>query len=451
MSETKTRNPELLSSENIGKSLLKLSIPAIVGMTVSALYNVVDAAFVGHGAGPLAIGGLTIVFPIQMLITSFAQIFGIGSASIISRRLGKADTKGADKAAGNAVTGSIISGLICTIIGYIFRDKILRAFGATAEIMPYAVDYYNIVLAGSIFTSFALSSTNLARAEGKAMAAMNGMLIGTVLNIILDPLFIFVFNMGIRGAAWATVIGQAASFIYIIWFFKAKSSLKINRGTLLPDKTITREMILLGLPTFVRHAGGSVLAIVINNTLGTYGGNMAIAAYGTLNRILMFGVMPIIGFNQGFQPLIGYNYAAERIDKVKLTIKLAMLYTTAIAIVFSGIMLLIPGAVIKIFSTNTELLSFAVPAARIIVICFSFIGLQSIGSSYFQAIGKTVPAFILGLSRQFILLIPFTLIMAPIFGLNGIWAAFPAADLFSAVITIIWLSCELKKRNEVIL
>ena len=318
----KRYSDDMLGTMSMGKLLAKLSIPAMIGMMVNALYNVVDTIYIGRGVGALAIGGLTISFPFQMIVMAIGMTIGVGAASVISRNLGSGNRDKAYKAAGTALSVSIIIGLIMMIGGTLYLDQILRLFGASDTLIGYARSYLSVILFGVPLISFAMTSNNLVRAEGKAMIAMVSMLIGTGMNIILDPIFIFVFHLGIRGAAIATVISQALSFFFLLYFFvSGKSSLRIKIAYLIPDFHLFKEMVLIGLPAFVRQAGGSVLAVIMNNVLLFFGGDLAISSYGVINRLLMFTLMPIFGVVQGFQPIAGYNYGAENFDRVQKSIK----------------------------------------------------------------------------------------------------------------------------------
>jgi len=319
-------NPKMLGEEPIGKLLLHLSIPAAIGMIVNGLYNFTDAVFVGHGAGPLAIGGLTIAFPLQMLIGAFAQTYGVGGASIISRRLGEHREKAAADVAGSALLLSFLTSVVVAIFGLIFLKPILGVFGATENILPYGVDYMSIVFLGAPFYSLAITGSNISTAEGQAKVAMTVMIIGTGLNLLLDPLLIFVFHMGIKGAALATLISQFSSFLFImIHFTKGGSLLPFTKESFKLKFSIFKEIILIGIPTFAKQASGSIMAIVINNSLGFYGGDIAISAYGMINRLLMFIFMPILGVVQGYQPIAGYNYGAKKFKRLSDVNRLAFL------------------------------------------------------------------------------------------------------------------------------
>lgn len=439
-----------LGEERISKLLINLSVPATIGMMVNALYNLVDTIFVGRGVGALAIGGLTIAFPIQMVIMAFAQMIGIGAASAISRSLGAKDIEKADYVAGNSFLLIVILSSIITAIGLIFTEPMLRLFGSTDTILPYAKDYITIILWGSIFFSFAMSSNNLIRAEGNAKVAMATMLIGAILNIILDPIFIFVFKMGVKGAALATVISKFVSFIYVLtYLYSGKSSLKVKLHHLKPKMHIIIEILTVGFASFARHVTGSVVAIVVNNSLRFFGGDMALIIVGILHRVTMFVFMPLFGVVQGMQPIVGFNYGAKKLDRVKETLKLSLITTTVIATFGWLLVQLFPFAIISVFTRDAEIIEKGSTIMRIVISVIPVIGIQIVGAALFQSLGKAVPSLILALLRQVLLFIPLVIILPRVFslGLLGIWIAYPAADILSVALTVIFLRSELKKMS----
>ena len=336
-------NEKMLGTEKIGKLLVKMSVPAIIGMLVNALYNVVDTIFIGRGVGTMGIGGLTIAFPMQLIIMSMGMLVGMGSASVISRSLGRGDKERASKTAGNGFVISIIFGIIMMALGLLLMKPILRLLGATDELLPYAQEYLSVILFGAVFITFAMSANNIVRAEGRAVVAMITMFVGTGINIILDPIFIFGLDMGIRGAAVATVISQFLSFAFLLFFFlSGKSSLKIKLRHLKLDGEVLGEVFKLGIPIFVRQLGMSILAVVVNNSLRAYGSEVHIAAFGVINRLLMFTLMPLMGLSQGFQPIAGYNYGAGSVDRVKQTVKISIIVSTSVATFAFVVMMLFP-------------------------------------------------------------------------------------------------------------
>ena len=441
----KRYSDEMLATMSMGRLLAKLSIPAAVGMVVNALYNVIDTIYLGRGVGPLAIGGLTVVFPFQMIVMAIGMTIGVGSASVISRNLGAGNRDRAYHTAGTALIVSIILGFLMTAAGALFLDQLLRLFGASDTLLGYARSYLSVILFGIPLISFSMTSNNIARAEGKATIAMLSMVIGTGMNLVLDPVFIFLLHMGIRGAAVATVISQGLSFTFLLlYFITGRSSLKIKIRHLIPDFRLLNEIVIIGLPALIRQAGGSVLAVIMNNVLLVYGGDMAISAYGIINKLLMFTLMPLFGVVQGFQPIAGYNYGAKNYDRVQESIKLS----TAVTTIMSGFsfiaMMLFPEFLIRLFTTDPGLADITVTALRGVIIFLPLIGLQVVGSSFFQSVGKAVPSLILGMARQIIFLIPLVLILPRIIGLRGVWISFPLADLGAVSVTLFWLLKEMK-------
>ncbi len=434
-----------LGEAPIGKLLLSLSLPATFAMLVNGLYNLVDTIFIGRGVGTMAIGGLALALPAQMIIMAFGLTIGQGAASVVSRNLGAEDYGRARKAAGNAIALAAIAGIVVLILGRIFMEPLLDLLGATEALRESSRDYLSVIVLGAPFLALAMTSNNLLRAEGKAKVSMTVMLIGAVVNIVLDPIFIFVFKLGVSGAAWATIIGQFLSFLYAARFFflkKADVKVELSDGRL--EASVVREIFLLGFPTFIRQSGQSIVSILVNNMLGLYGGDIYISAFGVVNRLIMFLMMPLFGTVQGFQPIAGFNYGARKFDRVKkvlgLTIMVATFYTTMGFALFSTM----PRFFARIFSADPLLLDSAAHVLRFFVAAMPLVGFQIVGSTYFLVVGKSVPSLILNLSRQFLFLIPLILIMPRIWELTGLLLCFPLADGLSALVTFSWLLKEVR-------
>ncbi len=437
---------ESLGTEKIGKLLARLSIPAMIGMFVNALYNLVDTIFIGQAVGPTGIGGLAISFPFQILLFAISTMVGIGGASVCSRALGAGDMAKARRAAGNAFAMSSVLALAIMAGGLFFLDEILVAFGATPGLIDHARDYLEIIVIGSPLLIVAVTGNILIRSEGRAKVAMVTMLIGAGANLILDPIFIFGLGMGVRGAAWATVIGFGLSFVFVLGFFlSGRSSLSFSRADLRIAPAISREMLAVGFPNFMKQVGGSVLVIVANNVLRVHGGDIAIATFGVINRILMFAVMPVFGIVQGFQPIAGYNYGARNMERVREVVKVASIATTACASVFFVAMMAFPGPLMSIFGDDAELIALGTQAMRIIVLVLPIIGIQLVGATFFMAIGKAFPALVLSVSRQILFLIPLVIVFPLFWGTTGVWLAFPVADTLATSVTIVWVGSELRK------
>jgi putative MATE family efflux protein len=442
-------NSDFLGKDPLFPLLIRLSVPAIVAMMVMALYNIVDSIFVGRGAGSLALAGLAIAFPVQITMGALGQMIGAGAASIASRKLGENRHDEAEEALGTCITYSLLVGILVTLGIAVSLEPILRLFGATETILPYAKDYVLILLFGIPLQKVAMSSINLIRAEGKAKTAMKIMLVGVVLNIILDPIFIFGFGMGIKGAALATVIAQNVNCLVTIGYFQwGNSVLKIKVKYLRLRLHLIKEITILGLTNFVQMAGTGLIATVINNLLGVYAGDLAISTYGIIMRMSSFLMMPLGGIAQGFQPIAGYNFGARNYQRVRQVFLLALGIATGISTLFFVIIMAVPQALVGMFTTDQALLAYAVPALKTMFLCTPIVGIQIIATFYFQAVGRGVPALLLGLLRQFILLLPMVILLSQFFQAAGVWMAFPISDVLATLITCLILTFELKKLNS---
>ncbi len=438
-----------LKEKRIGPLLAKLAIPATIGMLSNSLYSIVDTIFIGRGVGTLAIAGVGIVFPIHMIIMAIAQLIGLGSASVISRSLGKKDYERAGKAAGNSFLAVILLGVIATAVTFSFIDPILRLFGATENILPFARDYLFVIAFGFMIFPFLVSSNSIIRAEGAAKTSMFIMILATGSNIILDPIFIFVFKLGIRGAAIATVISQFAGFIFVlVYYLRGKSVLSIRMHHLKPDFSVLKEMFNLGLPSFIRMVSSSFLIIIINNLLNFYSGDLGIAIYSVVNRIVMFISMPFFGVGAGVQPIIGFNYGARNNNRVKEVLKISITIATIVGAVFFILIMVFPDSILAIFSKDTELIKNGVFPLRMVLLFFPIIGFQVIGATFFQSIGKAIPSIFLSMSKQAIFLIPLILILPIFMDAAGIWIAFPIADFMTIMITALFLKKEINTINK---
>ena len=438
-----------LGEENIGKLLLKFSVPAIVGMLVNALYNVVDRIFIGRGVGKLALTGVTVTFPIANIIIAFGMLVGIGTAAFVSIKLGQQNKEEAEHALGNALTLIIITSILVTVVGLIFLEPMLLKFGASSETLPYAKEYITIILLGVIFQNIGFGLNNTIRSEGNPRIAMFTMLIGGILNTILDPLFIFVFHMGTKGAAIATVISQAVNTIWVLYyFFGGKSVLKIRYKNLKLDTKIVMGIFAIGMSPFSMQIAASIVTIISNRSLVKYGGDLALGSMGVIMSIAMMVLMPIFGINQGSQPIIGYNYGAKKYNRVKQALKLAILAATVITTTGFIIIQLFSKQLISIFNKDPGLIGVGAHGIRIYLFMMPVIGFQIVSSNYFQAIGKAKISIFLGLSRQVIILIPLLFILPRFLGLNGVWISGPSSDAIASILTAIFLFVEIKHLNR---
>ena len=432
---------QMLAEENINKLLFKLSVPAVLGMLVQALYNIVDTVFVGRAYGAesiQAIGGIAVAFPIQMIVMAVNLAIGIGGSSIISRRLGEQEQEKADKTFSNQIFLSLILSVLITGLGLYYRVPLLKIFGATDTILPYSLEYIEIILYGTVLFSLAMVTNNVARSEGNAKVAMNSMIVAGGLNIILDPIFIFSFGMGIKGAAIATVLAQAVGVFYLVYYFLGgKSTLNFRFAALRPDWQILKEMLAIGASPFARNVSNSFMVIILNNLLAFYGGDIAIAVFGIANRLQMFTLMPMFGIVQGLQPIVGFNYGARNYKRVRESVKLAILITTSMSIVSFLILYLFPEQLFGIFSKDIQLIAEGKSAVRIMVLATPLVGFQVVGGAFYQALGKAKPSLFLSMCRQLLFLIPLVLVLPRYLNLPGVWAAFPVADTLAFTISVI--------------
>lgn len=440
-------NSKQLGELKISKLIFKFSVPAIIGMLVNALYNVVDRIFIGHGVGSLGIGGTTIAFPFMLIMMAFSMLIGVGGNSLVSIRLGQNRKEEAEGIFGNALVLLISTSLILTIIGLIALDPFLRLLGASDQILPYARDYMQIILIGGVFQSVGMGMNNFIRSEGNPKMAMLTMLIGALINTVLDPIFIFVFHWGMRGAALATIIAQAVSAVWVLaYFLQGKSLLKIQLKYLKLKPAYIGSIFALGAAPFAMQIAASVLNVIMNTSLATYGGDVAISGMGIVNSITTLMIMPIFGINQGVQPIIGYNYGAKKYDRVKEAYKLAVLFATVIVVIGWIVTRIFPEQLVYLFNDkDTELISFGTFAIKRFLIFLPIIGFQIVSSNYFQAIGKPTHSALLGLSRQILVLIPALIILPKFFGLNGILSAGPLADIISSVVTGTFIFIEMRR------
>ena len=430
------RRQNVLDSDHIGRLLVKLTLPAFMGMFVMTLYNVVDTIFIGQYVGPLGIAALSIVFPIQMLSMGIGQMMGMGGASLISRLIGADNIPRAEHALGNAFSGTIIFSAIIMVIGLSNPDFWLRLMGASDTILPYAYDYFTIILYGMFFMTFAMSMNTLIRAEGNARVPMIGMIIGAGLNIILDAIFIIPLDMGVRGAALATVIAQLISSVYFLsYHFTGKSFLRIHSRNLIIQWQIMKDIMAIGVSALAMVVSGSIASVFVNRLLVFYGGDLHIAAFGIIHRIMMFALMPGMVIGQGLQPILGFNYGAKRFDRALKTIRLAITYATIISTLAFFVLYFYPEPFLRVFTDDVELIDVSVYAAKIVFAVMPVIGLMMVGQIIFQAIGKVIQAIISSLARSALFLLPTVLLFPQFWGIDGVWIAFPVTDVLTLLLT----------------
>ncbi|MTI30549.1 MATE family efflux transporter [Xanthovirga aplysinae] len=436
----------ILGEAKVGIALLDLALPSIIGLIIMTLYNVVDTIFVGHVVGSLGIAGVSVSLPITNLITTVDLSLGVGAASIISRKFGAHQLEAARLAFGNLLFMLAVVTFFSLVLGYFLATPIVKLFGAHGSIIPYTLKYYLIVLFGTPFLGFALMGNNTARAEGNPMAGMVSMIISTLLNVALDALFILQWNMGLEGAAYATVLSQMAFASSLVYYFGSnRSILSLRLKYWKPKWTIVRESIFLGSSNFGRQGTASLLAAIINHSLVIYGGEPAVAIYGIIFRIMLLALTPILGLVQGFLPLAGYSFGAKNFERLKIVLQESTIIGTGMSLIcFLGV-ILFSNQIVRLFTSDPILIEEASQALRIYGISLPLIGFQQIGVGYFQAIGKGGPALFLSLARQLIFVIPFMLILPPFFGINGIYSSFPLADTLAFTVTAIMISPHWKR------
>ena len=435
-----------LGTQKISTLLIKQAVPATIGILVMSLNMIVDTIFVGQWIGVLAIAAITVVLPIVFLISSIGMGIGIGGSSIISRALGANDAKKAFLTFGNQISLTVILALLFVILGSIYSASILNLFGTKGAILPIAAEYYGVIISGVPFLAFAMMGNPTIRAEGKPKFAMYAMMVPAVLNIALDVLFIKVFDWGMWGAGLATSLSYASCGMYILYFFlSSKSELQIIPKNFKLDFPILKEIGKLGGVTIVRQGAISILMIVLNYSLYKYGGEISIAVYGIINRVMMFALSPVLGVTQGFLPVAGFNIGAHQNERVKETIKKSIYFGSILGTVIFIAIVIFKEEIIGIFTNDATLLAQTPDAMLIAFLVTPIVTLQLIGSAYFQAAGKALPALILTLLKQGIFLIPLAYILPIYYGVDGVWWSFPIADTLATIITVFVLKREVHK------
>lgn len=432
-------NDERMGSKKILPLLVEFSIPAIIGMLVNAIYNVVDRIFIGNapGLGAIGIAGITISYPVTLVLMAISLMVGVGGATRFSIALGQKKHKEAAIYQGNAIILTVIFGLIFMVFGNLFVNSLLVMLGSSDRVLPYARDYLSIVLYGAVFQCVTMCGNNFSRAQGNPKNAMISQLIGAGFNIVFDYILIIKFNMGMQGAALATIGGQFLSMIWQLCYLCSNRSLiKLDLQHIKIRISFALDIIRTGIPAFLMQMANSVLNFILNSSLGTNGGDVAISAVGIITSFQTICQMPLTGLMQGQQPLISYNYGAQKIDRVKETLKYSIIGGTIIALLGFLAVELFPKTIILMFNNEPEVVELGTRAIRIWFICLPLLGAQIMSANYFQCIGKIKVASVLNLLRQVIVLIPMILILSSLIGLDGIFIAVPIADLTAFLITI---------------
>lgn len=439
---TQTKNLHILETESIGKLLVQYSIPAIIAMTVTSVYNIIDSIFIGHGVGPLAISGLALTFPLMNLIIAFSTLIGVGGAAVSSIYLGqKADEK-ATAVLHNVFILCIITGCCFGGLTWYFLDEILLFFGASSDTLPYARDFMQILLMGNPVSFLFIGLNNVMRATGYPKKAMLSSLLTVGVNIILAPVFIFHFGWGIRGAAMATILAQVCGLIWVLsHFIKSSSYVRFRRGYYKLKAHIIASIFSIGMAPFLLNVCASGIVIILNHSFKTYGGDLAIGAYGIVNRVATLFVMVVIGLTQGMQPIVGYNFGAQRFDRVRQVLKKVIFVAVCIMSVGWILSEVCPGFIVAMFSDDHQLNELAKVGLRITILSFPLAGAQIVITNFFQSIGRARISIFLSLARQLLFLIPLLYTLPHFWGINGVWGSMPIADTISfiaAIITLRW-------------
>ena len=437
---TEQRVTNRLETEPIGKLLIGYSLPAIATMVMVSLYNIFSSIFIGHGVGALAISGLAVTFPFINLVLAVSMLVAIGGATVCSIELGAKNPERAAQVLGHNVVLSILLGTAFAVLSLIFLDPILRMFGASDATIPYARDYMEIILWGAPICTLMLALSHFLRASGYPTKSMLISILSVGSNIAMTPMFIFMFDMGIKGAAYATVLSQVFGLIFLVnHFHNRESSVHFKRGVFRLRWPVLKSILSIGVSPFLMNTCGCLIIMVINLSLQVYGGDMAIGAYGIANRLLMLFFMVIMGLTQGMQPLIGYNYGAKRMDRVHQTLVLGIITGSAATTCGFLAVQLFPEALARMFTDHPELISMAVNGMRLCTAMFFLVGSQIVIAGYFQSMGRASIAIFLALSRQLLFLLPGLLVLPRFMGLDGVWISLPMADLVASGITIVFL------------
>ncbi len=442
-------SPLILGTEPVRKLLTQYAIPAIIAMTASSLYNIADSIFIGQGVGAMAIAGLALTFPLMNLAAAFGSLVGVGASTLVSVKLGQKDYEGANNVLGNVLVLNVVMGLLFSVVFLMFLDPVLYFFGASEQTLPYAKDYMRVVLYGNVVTHMYLGLNSVLRSSGFPRMAMYATLLSVVINCVLNPIFIFWLGWGIKGAAWATVISQVISLTgQLIHFSRPTQLLHFRKGIYHLRKDLVDGIFSIGLSPFLMNMCSCLIVLLINLGLKEHGGDIAIGAYGIVNRVVFLFIMIILGFNQGMQPIAGYNYGARQFDRVFEVTKQTTFCAVAVASTGFIICELFPEIVVIMFTRDEALIDVAVKGLRIVFAVFPIVGFQMVATNFFMSIGKSKMAIFLSLTRQMIFLIPALLILPKLIGTPGVWGSIPLADLTASIVTAIVLFRQFKNFKQ---
>lgn len=430
------KTPSALGTESIGKLLMQYAVPAIIAMTASSLYNMVDSIFIGHGVGTMAISGLALTFPLMNLAAAFGSLVGVGASTLISVKLGQRDYDTAQRVLGNVFVLNMVLGVAFIIIVMLFLDPILYFFGGSDQTVGYARDYMQIILLGNAVTHLYLGLNAVLRSSGHPQKAMYATIATVVINTILDPVFIYGFGWGIRGAAVATIVAQVISLTWQFKLFSNKDELlHFHRGIFRLKRKIVFDSLAIGMSPFLMNLAACFIVIIINQGLKKYGGDLAIGAFGIVNRLVFIVVMIVMGLNQGMQPIAGYNFGARQYPRVTQVLKLTIIGATIVTTTGFLLGVFIPELIVSIFTSDAELIRLSAEGYRIVVMFFPIVGFQMVTSNFFQSIGMAGKAIFLSLTRQMLFLVPCLLILPHFYGQTGVWVSMPASDLAASIVS----------------
>ena len=443
---SKKQKSLVLGTESIPKLLSQYAIPAIIAMTASSLYNIADSVFIGQGVGTMAITGLAITFPLMNLAAAFGSLVGVGASTLVSIKLGQKDYETANRVLGNVLVLNVVLGIAFTLIFLLCLDPVLYFFGASEQTIEYAREYMQVILIGNVVTHMYLGLNAVLRSSGFPQMAMFATLASVVINCVLTPFFIFVWGWGIKGAAWATIISQIISLGgQFIHFTRPSQLLHFQKGIYKLRKEIVKGMLFIGMSPFLMNLCSCLIIILINRALKTHSGDLAIGAYGIINRVVFLFIMIILGFNQGMQPIAGFNYGARQYKRVTEVTRLTMFWAIGVATLGFLLGQFCPALIVRIFTPDPELIASSVYGLHIVFAVFPINGFQMVATNFFLSIGMPKKAIFLSLTRQMLFLIPCLLILPAIWGVLGVWISIPIADTIAAVVTAVLLINQFKK------
>lgn len=445
-------SPLSLGTDSLSSLLWRYAVPAIIAQVSSSLYNIIDSIFVGQGVGPMAISGLALTMPVMNLSAAFGAMVGVGSSALTSIRLGQGNKRAAELILGNVVLLNVVMGVVFMALGLFFLDDLLYLFGASDESIPYAREFMRVILIGNVITHLYLGLNNQLRVTGYPQKAMHTMLLSVVLNLVLCPLFIFVFKWGIAGSAWATVIAQTVALGWQLHHFSNRQNfLSFRRDSFRFNRDIVRGTLSIGMAPFIMQCCACVVVIFVNNTMQHYGGDLAIGAYGIVNRVAFLFTMVVMGLNHGMQPIVGYNYGAKNYERVRRILFMTIGWATIVTTVGFLVCQLFPEYVVRLFAKEdgsgdaTQLITLASHGLQAILIAFPIVGFSMVVGNFFQYIGKAKRAILLSMTRQLIFILPLLVVLPPLWGQDGVWYSIPIADTMAMLLALVLLIYQLRK------